>query len=61
MIKKNLAHFLNKSYIRYDDRVIKGDSLYYDRNREFASATRKKITDSINRDCKGHYAEVYKN
>jgi lipopolysaccharide export system protein LptA len=26
-------HFLNKSYIKYDDRVIKGDSLYYDRNR----------------------------
>ena len=60
--KKNLAHFLNKSYIRYDDRVIKGDSLYYDRNREFASATRNvKITDSINRGIvKGHYAEVYK-
>ncbi len=60
--KKNLAHFLNKSYIRYDDRLIKGDSLYYDRNREFASATRNvKITDSINRGIvKGHYAEVYK-
>ena len=60
--KKNLAHFLNKSYIRYDDRVIKGDSLYYDRNREFASATRNvKITDSVNRGIiKGHYAEVYK-
>ncbi|SDH72665.1 OstA-like protein [Flavobacterium omnivorum] len=60
--KKNLAHFLNKSYIKYDDRVIKGDSLYYDRNREFASATRNvKITDSINRGIvKGHYAEVYK-
>ncbi len=60
--KKNLAHFLTKSYIRYDDRVIKGDSLYYDRNREFASATRNvKITDSINRGIiKGHYAELYK-
>ena len=60
--KKNLAHFLNKSYIKYDDRLIKGDSLYYDRNREFASATRNvKITDSINRGIvKGHYAEVYK-
>ncbi|MGZ9675513.1 OstA-like protein [Flavobacterium sp. GNP001] len=60
--KKNLAHFLNKSYIRYDDRLIKGDSLYYDRNREFASASRNvKITDSINRGIvRGHYAEVYK-
>jgi lipopolysaccharide export system protein LptA len=60
--KKNLAHFLRKSYIKYDDRLIEGDSLYYNRNIEFASATRNvKITDSINRGIvKGHYAEVYK-
>ena len=60
--KKNLAHFVKKSYIKYDDRLIRGDSLYYDRNREFASATRNvKITDSINRGIiKGHYAELYK-
>ena len=59
--KKNLAHFLRKSYIKYDNRLIEGDSLYYDRNKEFASATRNvKITDSINRGIvKGHYAEVY--
>jgi lipopolysaccharide export system protein LptA len=61
--KKNLAHFLRKSYIKYDDRLIEGDSLYYDRNVEFASATRNvKITDSINKGIvKGHYAELYKN
>ncbi len=61
--KKNVAHFLRKSYIKYDDRLIEGDSLYYDRNQEFASATRNvKITDSINRGIvKGHYAEIYKN
>ncbi|WP_428978346.1 OstA-like protein [Flavobacterium pisciphilum] len=60
--KKNLAHFLRKSYIRYEDRLIEGDSLYYDRNKDFASATRNvKITDSINRGIvKGHYAEIYK-
>jgi lipopolysaccharide export system protein LptA len=60
--KKNKAHFLNKSYIKYDDRIIRGDSLYYDRNKEFASASRNvKITDSINRGLvKGHYAEMYK-
>ncbi|MEO8253436.1 MAG: OstA-like protein [Flavobacterium sp.] len=59
--KKNLAHFLKKSYIKYDNRLIEGDSLYYDRNKEFASATRNvKITDSINRGViKGHYAEVF--
>ncbi len=60
--KKNLAHFLRKSYIKYDDRLIEGDSLYYNRNIEFASATRNvKITDSINRGVvKGHYAEIFK-
>ncbi|MEO8535313.1 MAG: OstA-like protein [Flavobacterium sp.] len=60
--KKNLAHLLRKSYIKYDDRRIEGDSLFYNRNIEFASATRNvKITDSINRGIvKGHYAEVYK-
>jgi hypothetical protein len=43
--------------------LIEGDSLYYDRNREFASATRNvKITDSINRGIvRGHYAELFKN
>lgn len=60
--KKNLAHFVRKSYIKYDDRLIKGDSLYYNRNTEFASATRNvKITDSVNRGIvKGHYAEIFK-
>ncbi|RZJ36293.1 MAG: OstA-like protein [Flavobacterium sp.] len=61
--KKNVAHFVRNSYIRYKDRLIRGDSLYYDRTREFASATNNvKITDSINRAVvKGHYAEVYRN
>lgn len=60
--KKNLAHFLRKSYIKYDDRRIEGDSLFYNRNTEFASATRNvKITDSINKGIvKGHYAEIFK-
>lgn len=60
--KKNIGHFLRKSYIRYKDRLIEGDSLYYDRKIEFASATNNvKITDTINKGLvKGHYAEVYK-
>ena len=60
--KKNIGHFLRKSYIKYKDRVITGDSLYYDRKIEFASATNNvKITDSINKGIiKGHYAELYK-
>ncbi len=60
--KRNVGHFLRKSYIKYKDRRIEGDSLYYDRTREFASATNNvKITDTINKGIvKGHYAEVYK-
>lgn len=60
--KKNFSHFVKNSYIRYNNRLIEGDSLYYDRNREFASATRNvKVTDSINNSIvKGHYGEVYR-
>lgn len=60
--KKNIGHFLRKSYIKYNDRLIEGDSLFYNRNNEFASATNNvKITDTINKGIiKGHYAEVYK-
>ncbi len=61
--KQNVGHFLRKSFIRYKDRLIEGDSLYYDRNREFASATNNvRITDSINKGIvKGHYGEVFRN
>lgn len=60
--KKNIGHFLRKSYIKYKDRLIEGDSLFYNRNIEFASATNNvKITDTINKGIvKGHYAEVFK-
>jgi len=60
--KKNFSHFVKNSYIKYNNRLIEGDSLYYDRNREFASATRNvKVTDSINKSVvKGHYGEVYR-
>ena len=60
--KKNVGHFLRKSCIKYKDRLIEGDSLYYDRKIEFASATNNvKITDTINKGIvKGHYAEVFK-
>ncbi len=60
--RKNVGHFLRRSYIKYKDRLIEGDSLFYNRNKEFASATNNvKITDSINKGIvKGHYAEIYK-
>lgn len=60
--KKNTGHFLQKSFIKYKDQLIEGDSLYYDRKIEYAAGTNNvKITDSINKAIvKGHYGEVFK-
>jgi len=60
--KNDTGYFLKKSRIDYDDRIIEGDSLYFDRNKSYASATNNiKITDTINKAIiKGHYAEVFR-
>jgi lipopolysaccharide export system protein LptA len=60
--KKDIGHFIRNSRIDYENRVVEGDSLYFDRNRSFASATNNiKITDTINKSIvKGHYAEVFR-
>lgn len=56
------GYFVKKSKINYDNRIVEGDSMYFDRNRSFASATNNiKITDTINNSIvKGHYAEVFR-
>lgn len=58
----DIGYFLRKAKIDYDDRLIEGDSIYFDRNKSFASATNNiKITDTINKAMvKGHYAEVFR-
>ncbi|MCB0461479.1 MAG: hypothetical protein KDC81_02135 [Flavobacteriaceae bacterium] len=58
----DVGYFLKNSRIDYDDRIIEGDSLYFDRDKSFASATNNiKITDTINKAIvKGHYAEVFR-
>ncbi len=60
--KTHISHFLDKSKIYYDDRIIKGDSLYYNKNKEFASATGNvKLIDTLNNFvAKGGYAEMFK-
>ncbi len=60
--RNDLGYFVKNSRIDYDNRVVLGDSLYYDRTRNFASATNNiRVRDSINNTLiKGHYAEVYK-
>lgn len=61
--KTNISHFLENSKIFYGDRTISGDSLYYNRNIEYASATGNIIVlDTINDSViKGGYAEYFKN
>ena len=56
------GYAVKKSRIDYENRVIEGDSMYFDNNKSFASATNNiKITDTINNSIvKGHYAEIYK-
>ena len=60
--KAKIGYALKKSKINYDNRIIEGDSLYFDNNKSFASATNNiKITDTLNSSViKGHYAEVFK-
>lgn len=60
--RNDYGHFVKKSRIDYNNRTVTGDSLYFDRNTNFASATNNIIvTDTINKSIiKGHYAEVYR-
>jgi lipopolysaccharide export system protein LptA len=60
--KTNIATFIKNSKIYYENRTIKGDSLYYNKNLEFASATNNiKVIDTINKSViKGNYAEYFK-
>jgi len=60
--KTNVSNLSENSYIIYDNKRIEGDSIYYDRNTEFASATNNvKITDTLNKTlATGDYGEVYR-
>jgi len=59
--KANISHFTKNSRIEYKDRVIKADSLYYDRNAEFASATEHiQMKDTVNNSViRGNYGEIF--
>ncbi|WP_343486815.1 OstA-like protein [Allomuricauda sp. d1] len=48
--------------INYNNRIIEGDSVYFDKTTSFASATNNiKVTDTINQGVvRAHYAEVFK-
>lgn len=58
----NTGYFVKNSRIDYENRILEGDSLYFNRNTNFASATNNiKVTDTINNSViRGHYAEVFR-
>lgn len=60
--KNDTGYFVKRSRIDYDNRIFEGDSMYFDRNRSFASASNNiKVTDTVNNSIiKGHYAEVFR-
>ncbi|WP_298556218.1 OstA-like protein [uncultured Algibacter sp.] len=60
--ENKVGYALKNAKIDYDNRIIEGDSLYFDNNTSFASATNNiKVTDTINKSVvTGHYAEVFK-
>jgi hypothetical protein len=53
---------IKNTRIDYNNRIIVGDSVYFNKALEFASATNNiKITDTVNKGIlKAHYAEVFK-
>jgi lipopolysaccharide export system protein LptA len=53
---------IKNTKINYNNRIVEGDSVYFDKASEFASATNNiVVTDTINKGIiRGHYAEVFK-
>ncbi|HET8839651.1 MAG TPA: OstA-like protein [Flavobacteriaceae bacterium] len=56
------GYFVKNSTIHYKNRKLQGDSIFFDRDSGFASATNHiKVTDTANNTLiTGHYAQVYK-
>jgi lipopolysaccharide export system protein LptA len=56
------GYAMKNANIKYDGKEVVGDSLYFDQNRNFSSATNNiTVTDTLNNSIiKGHYAEVFK-
>lgn len=58
----DVGYFVKNSRIDYENRILEGDSLYFNRNRSFASGTNNiRVTDTLNNSLiTGHYAEVFR-
>lgn len=60
--RNNTGYFNKNSRIDYNNRSLYGDSIYFDRNKSFASATNNiRVLDTVNKTIiRGHYAEVFR-
>src|SRR5690606_752485 len=60
--RNDTGYFTQNAKIDYDNRTVYGDSLYFDRYKNFASATNNiRVIDTLNNSVvKGHYAEVFR-
>lgn len=60
--KVESGYGIKNTRIDYNDRIMEGDSVYFNKAREFASATNNiTVTDTINKGIvRAHYAEVHK-
>tara|TARA_B100000795_G_scaffold158062_1_gene118765 strand:+ start:65491 stop:67245 length:1755 start_codon:yes stop_codon:yes gene_type:complete len=56
------GYFVKNAKVDYESRTLYGDSIFFDRNKSFASATNNiKVIDTMNQSViRGHYAEVYR-
>lgn len=59
--QKGISHFTKNSLIEYKDRTISADSLFYNRNEYYASATKNiKMIDTLNNMfVRGNYGEFF--
>ena len=60
--KVESGYGIKNTRIDYSNRIIEGDSVYFDKATEFASATNNiQVTDTVNQGViRAHYAEVFK-
>ena len=58
----DVGYFVKNSRINYENRILEGDSIYFNRNTSFASGTNNiRVIDTLNNSLiTGHYAEVYR-
>lgn len=59
--KTDISHFVKNAKLYLKERTVEGDSLYYDKNKGFASATNNiQVIDTVkNFITKGNYAELF--